>query len=150
MDKIDREIIGLLRDDARISFKDLGERVSLSANTVADRVRRLVAEGAILGFEARIEHAALGLHLQAYIDVKLKSGTNTHEFEEVVKTIPGVLEVALLTGNYDGLLRVACKDQAQLLRLIDTLRDRAGVQDTYSRVILHQTPVHAPLHSEAI
>jgi Lrp/AsnC family transcriptional regulator, leucine-responsive regulatory protein len=149
MDKVDREIIGLLRNDARISFKDLGERVRLSANTVADRVRRLVADGAILGFEARIDHAALDLHLQAYIDVKLKSGTNTHEFEEIVKTIPGVLEVALLTGNYDGLLRVACKDQAQLLRLIDTLRDRAGVQDTYSRVILHQTPVHAPLTAEA-
>lgn len=149
MDKIDREIIGYLRDDARISFKDLGERVSLSANTVADRVRRLVADGAILGFEARLDHAALGLHLQAYIDVKLKSGTNTHEFEEIVKTIPGVLEVALLTGNYDGLLRVACKDQAHLLRLIDALRDRAGVQDTYSRVILHQTPVRAPLMAEA-
>ncbi|WP_342119651.1 Lrp/AsnC family transcriptional regulator [Pseudoduganella sp. OTU4001] len=145
MDKIDREIIELLRDDARISFKDLGERVSLSANTVADRVRRLVADGAILAFEARVDHAALGLHLQAYIDIKLKAGMNTHEFEEIVKTIPGVLEVALLTGNYDGLLRVACKDQAQLLRLIDTLRDRAGVQDTYSRVILHQTPVRAPL-----
>ena len=55
MDKIDREIIGYLRDDARISFKDLGERVSLSANTVADRVRRLVSDGAILGFEARLD-----------------------------------------------------------------------------------------------
>ena len=147
MDKIDREIIECLRDDARISFKDVGERVSLSANTVADRVRRLVAAGAILGFEARIDHAALGLHLQAYIDVKLKAGTNTHAFEEIVKTIPGVLEVALLTGNYDGLLRVACRDQAHLLSLIDALRDRAGVQDTYSRVILHQTPVRAPLHA---
>src|SRR5262245_50218980 len=138
MDKIDREIIELLRDDARISFKDLGERVRLSANTVADRVRRLVADGVIRGFEANVNHAALGLQLQAYIDVKLKAGTNTHEFETVVQTIPGVLEVALLTGNYDGLLRVACQDQAHLLRLIDALR-AAGVQDTYSRVILHQT-----------
>ena len=145
MDKIDREIIGLLRDDARISFKDLGERVNLSANTVADRVRRLVAEGAILAFEARVDHAALGLHRQAYIDINLNAGMNTHEFEEIVKTIPGVLEVALLTGNYDGLLRVACRDQAHLLGLIDALRDRAGVQETYSRVILHQMPVRAPL-----
>jgi Lrp/AsnC family leucine-responsive transcriptional regulator len=77
--------------------------------------------------------------------VKLKAGTNTHEFETVVQTIPGVMEVALLTGNYDGLLRVACQDQAHLLRLIDALREKAGVQDTYSRVILHQTPVRAPL-----
>jgi Lrp/AsnC family leucine-responsive transcriptional regulator len=145
MDKVDREIVEYLRDDARISFKDLGERVRLSANTVADRVRRLVADGVIRGFEARINPAALDLHLQAYIDVKLKAGTNTHEFETVVQTIPGVMEVALLTGNYDGLLRVACQDQAHLLRLIDALREKAGVQDTYSRVILHQTPVRAPL-----
>jgi Lrp/AsnC family leucine-responsive transcriptional regulator len=145
MDKIDREIIECLRDDARISFKDLGERVRLSANTVADRVRRLVADGVIRGFEASVDPASLGLHLQAYIDVKLKAGTNTHDFETVVQTIPGVMEVALLTGNYDGLLRVACQDQAQLLRLIDALREKAGVQDTYSRVILHQTPVRAPL-----
>src|SRR5665213_4243861 len=58
MDEIDRAILRTLRDDARISFRDLGETVGLSANAVADRVRRLVSAGTIRRFRAEIDPSA--------------------------------------------------------------------------------------------
>lgn len=45
MDRLDREILGILQQDARISYRDLGVRVGLSANATADRVRRMRREG---------------------------------------------------------------------------------------------------------
>ncbi len=145
MDKIDRVIINLLRADARLSYRELGERVFLSANTVAERVRRLVQDKVLQGFGARVDLAALGLPLQALVDVKMSRDTTAAQFEAAIATIPGILEATLMTGSYDYMLRVACRDQADFVRLVETLRDRAGVQDTTSRVILRQVEVHSPL-----
>jgi len=149
MDKIDRVIINLLRNDARLSYRELGERVFLSANTVAERVRRLVQDKVLQGFGARVDLAALGLPLQALVDVKMSRETSAAQFEEAIATIPGILEATLMTGPYDYMLRVACHDQADFVRLVETLRDRAGVQDTTSRVILRQVDVHSQLLTAA-
>jgi Lrp/AsnC family leucine-responsive transcriptional regulator len=144
LDRIDRAIIELLRGDARLSYRELGEQVCLSANTVADRVRRLVAEHVLEGFTARVNLAALDLGVQAFIDVKMLPSTTAEHFEAVIQTIPGVVEANLVTGSYDYLLRVACRDHVGLMQLVEALRKQAGVQDTHSRVVLKQMQVRAP------
>jgi Lrp/AsnC family transcriptional regulator, leucine-responsive regulatory protein len=145
MDKIDREIIELLRHNARLSYRELGERVFLSPNSVADRVRKLVADKVLLGFGARVNLAALDLPLQALIDVKMRADTTASHFSAVIQSIPGIVEATLMTGTYDYLLRVACRDQEDLARLIEALRSRAGVQETYSRIILRDMDMQARL-----
>jgi Lrp/AsnC family leucine-responsive transcriptional regulator len=138
IDRIDREIIAALRADGRASFREMGEQVGLSANTVADRVRRLQAEGVIQGIHARVDLAALGLNVEALIDVKLLPATTAAHFEAMVRKDPAVVEVALLTGSYDYLVRVACRDHAALVQVIEAMRANAGVQDTHSRVVLRR------------
>ncbi len=143
LDKIDRDIVDLLRRDARLSYRELGEKVFLSANTVAERIRRLVHHGVLQAFCAKVDLAALGLPLQALVDVKMARETSAAGFEKAIAAIPGIQEATLMTGSYDYMLRVACRDQADLVRLMEALRERAGVQDTTSRVILRQVDVHA-------
>jgi Lrp/AsnC family transcriptional regulator, leucine-responsive regulatory protein len=149
LDRIDRAIIELLRSDARLSYRELGDKVFLSANTVAERVRKLVAERVIEGFGARVNLDALDLGVQAFIDVKMLPATSAEHFEAVIQTIPGVLEANLVTGDYDYVLRVACQDHAGLMRLVEALRKDAGVQDTHSRVVLKQVEVVKPLPNKA-
>ncbi|MFC4158664.1 Lrp/AsnC family transcriptional regulator [Chitinimonas lacunae] len=141
LDKIDRDILNLLRLEGRLSYRELGEKVHLSANAVAERVRRLQADGSLRGFHADVDPAALGLRLEALIDVKMRPGTSAEHFEAVIRTIPGIVEASLLTGSFDYMLRTACTDQQDLVRLIEALRERAGVQETYSRLILRTVPV---------
>ena len=143
LDRIDRVIIELLRGDARLSYRELGEQVGLSANTVAERVRRLLERGVLYGFTARVNFDAIDLGVQAYIDIKMLPDTTAERFEAVVRTIPGVIEANLVTGTYDYLLRVACHDHADLMRLVEALRKQAGVQETLSRVVLKQIDVDA-------
>lgn len=123
--------------------RELGEKVFLSANSVAERVRRLVQNQVLKGFSAKVDLAAPGLPLQALVDVKMARETSAARFEEAIAAIPGIQEATLMTGSYDYMLRVACHDQADLVRLMEALRERAGVQDTTSRVILRQVDVHA-------
>lgn len=145
LDKKDREIIDLLRNDARLSYRELGEEICLSANTVADRVRRLQADGILQGYFAQVDLAKLNLSVHAYIDIKLLPATTAADFETSIQVIPGIIESCLLTGSYDYQLRVACKDHADFVRLVESLRARAGVQDTHSRMILSRTIVRGKL-----
>lgn len=145
MDPVDRRIIEALRADGRMSYRDLAEKVGLGANTVADRVRRLAETGVLEGFEARVNLAALGLGVEAMIDVKLRQGVPAAQFEVAVQNLPGVIELVLMTGPFDYMVRVACRDQTHLMDLIEQLRAGSGAQDTQSRLILRATRCRAAL-----
>ena len=141
MDKIDREIPGILMHDGRISLRELGQRVHLSANTVGERMRRLQDRGVIRAFEARPDLASLGLVFRAQVEVKLRPETRAQDFEAAIRRIPGIVDACLMTGAQDYVLRLACRDQADLVRIIETLRAEAGVLNTHSSVILREIPV---------
>src|SRR4051812_43381110 len=118
MDAVDGEILRLLRDDGRLSWRDLGVAVGLSANAAAERVRRLRDAGVITGFVALIDPAAGGRTLQALVGVTLAAGTDSDEFATRAATLEPVVEVLHLTGAPDYQLRVACRDTAELDALL--------------------------------
>jgi Lrp/AsnC family leucine-responsive transcriptional regulator len=138
MDEIDRAILRRLRGDARVSFRDLGEAVGLSANAVAERVRRLVAAGTIRGFRADVDPRATGARLAAFVDLRLATGTPADTFEAALRELPGVVSASLTTGIFDYTLRVAVADEPALVALIEALRGR-GASETHSRIILRET-----------
>jgi Lrp/AsnC family transcriptional regulator, leucine-responsive regulatory protein len=146
IDAIDSEILRLLREDARVSWRDLGAAVGLSANAAADRVRRLRRARIITGFTARVDPAAGGRQLEALISVTLLPGTDSDEFATLSVTLEPVSEVLHLAGAPDYQLRVACRDTAELDGLLRTLRRKLGVADTETKIILRSgpPPVQAP------
>jgi len=70
LDRVDREILSILQTDGRIPWQTLGDRVHLSPNAVADRVRRLTRSGVIQGFGARVNQGSLGRTLEAVINAR--------------------------------------------------------------------------------
>src|SRR3954447_20326051 len=143
MDATDSEILRLLGQDARISWRDLGAAVGLSANAAAERVRRLREAGVITGFVALValvDPAAGGRTLQALIGVTLAQGTDSDAFAEQAARLEQVVEVLHLTGAPDYQLRVACRDTAELDALLRPLRLRHGAADTDTTIILRSGP----------
>lgn len=138
MNKIDRDILRILQSDGRRSYTDIGASVHLSANAVADRVRKMTTAGIIRGVQAVIDPAALGMTIEAQIDVKLRPTTSADAFERAIRHLPQVLTASLLTGSFDYALRVACADRADLAAVTEIIRDKAGAQETYSRIILRE------------
>jgi DNA-binding Lrp family transcriptional regulator len=72
LDRIDYQIVRLLRNNARLSNKEIAEKVGLAPSTCLVRTRMLQQSGAITGFKAEVDPAALGVGLQAMIAVRLK------------------------------------------------------------------------------
>jgi Lrp/AsnC family leucine-responsive transcriptional regulator len=140
MDVVDSEILRLLREDGRLSWRDLGAAVGLSANAAADRVRRLRRAGVITGFVAVVDPAAGGRRLEALVGVTLAAGTDSDAFAVAVSRLEPVTEVLHLTGSPDYQLRVSCRDTAELDVLLRTLRLRAGAADTETTIILRSGP----------
>ena len=136
LDPIDSEILRLLREDGRISWRDLGAAVGLSANAVADRVRRLRQSGVITGFVALVDPAAGGRNVEALVGVTLKRGVDSDAFAVVASRLEQVTEVLHLSGAPDYQLRVACRDTAELDRLLRQLKTQLGVVETETRVVL--------------
>jgi Lrp/AsnC family leucine-responsive transcriptional regulator len=136
MDATDREILGELMRNGRISFRDLGAAVGLSANAAADRVRRLRGDGIITGFTATVDPGAAGRRLVALIDVRLAASGTNEEFETATAKLEPVTDAVHVTGRFDYQLRVACRDTAELDRLLRHLKREGGVTETETRVVL--------------
>ena len=141
MDAIDRQLVKLLLADARTTYQDMGRAVRLSANTVAERVRRLRGVGVIRGYHADLDPAALGRGLTLLSDIRLREGVDRAEFERGLSAVAQVLSAMRLTGEYDYQLRIVCTDAQEFETVIDLLKRDHGVRELRSRLLLHEVPL---------
>jgi Lrp/AsnC family leucine-responsive transcriptional regulator len=141
VDSIDRQLLALLLEDGRATYQELGRRVSLSANSVAERVRRLRASGTIRGYHADLNLETFGRGMHMVSDIRLREGVDRTAFEARLHDVPQVIGAMRLTGEYDYLLRVACADAHEFEVIIDRLKAELGVREVRSRLLLHEVPL---------
>jgi DNA-binding Lrp family transcriptional regulator len=138
VDAIDRAMLEVLAQDARITNQRLAERVGVAPSTALARLRSLRDRGVIRGFHAEVDLAALGRPLQALIAVRLTvhARDEIDAFTVAVRQLPGVLMVFHLTGVTDYLVWVAASD-AQDLRefVVDHLATHPAVAHAETSLI---------------
>jgi len=133
---IDRRIIGILNNHARISWRGLGDRVHLSPTSAADRVRRLERLGVIRGYGVRVDPAALGRTVRAVVDASLGPGDQVDEFEQRLAQRDEVTFAAYVTGTSDYSIIVECEGAEGLDSFVRWLRADAGVSRTETKLLL--------------
>ena len=117
MDDIDRELLALLQDDARISYADLGRRAGLSAPAVTERVRRLEAAGVLTGYHAEVDLKKAGYGIVGF--VRLSSPQElAHQLERLAVETPEVLEFHRVTGTEGFVMKVAVRSIEHLERIV--------------------------------
>lgn len=136
MDDIDRQILALLVADGRRTYDDIAGRVALSAPAVKRRIDRLRAAGALQGFTAVIDQAALGDHTEALIELFFAPGTLLDSVARTLRRHPEVVDAWSVTGEADAIARVRTHDNGDLERLIMDLQRDGLVQRTRSQVVL--------------
>lgn len=141
MDAIDRQLVALLLDDARATYQELGRAVRLSANTTAERVRRLRASGVIRGYRAALDFEAIGRPLMLISDLRLREGYDNEEFHRNLATIPQIIEAYRMTGEYDYQVRLACTGTEEFERILGLLKREHGVREVRTRLLLHDIPM---------
>ena len=136
MDTADRQILALLVEDGRRTYDDIARHVALSAPAVKRRVDRLRTRGALRGFTALVDHAALGNQTEALIELFFTPGTLLDAVADTLRRYPEVVEAWSVTGEADAIARVRTQDNADLERLIMELQRDGLVQRTRSQVVL--------------
>ena len=114
MDRLDRDILRHLQDDGRLSNVELADRVKLSPSPCLRRVRQLERGGAIRGYHADIDPAAVGraFEVVVHVDLALKDRKTVEAFEQRVVGLDDVVECRRMFGLPDYVLRVAVADAA--------------------------------------
>jgi DNA-binding Lrp family transcriptional regulator len=144
LDQADIAILATLKKNARISNKDLAERVGLAPSTCLERVKRLVEMGAIQGFHADIDLGMLGFGLQAMIAVRLRRHSRevVTSFREYVLALTEVRAVYHVAGADDFLVHVAVRDADHLRDLaMDAFTTRREVSHIETRLIFEHLPI---------
>jgi Transcriptional regulators len=135
MDDTDRQLIALLRENARTPTADLARRLRLSRTTVQSRIERLERRGIVAGYTVRLaDDYERGL-VRAHVLV-----TALPKFaRKVEEALAGIVEVRTLhsiSGTYDMIAVVAAPSIAELDQLIDRIGALEGVERTMSSIIL--------------
>lgn len=148
MDAIDRKILAILQEEGRLTLTELAERVRLSVSPCHRRLRALERDGAILGYHAVVDPAALGLTFEAllFVTMRQEDRETLLGFEEAVARIPNVVQAQRLFGDPDYLLRIVTADLAAYQRLEDdVLAALPGVQRLNSTLVMKRVVNDRPL-----
>ena len=139
MDVIDRKILAELQAEGRLTVTELAQRVALSVAPCHRRLRELERTGAIRGYRAIIDPAAVGLGFEvlAYVTMDREDAATITEFERGLAGIPEGRHAERLFGDPDYLVRVATADLAAYQALRDEkLATLPGVQKLTSTIVM--------------
>jgi Lrp/AsnC family leucine-responsive transcriptional regulator len=135
-DPLDERILRLLVRDARASYTDMGVAVGLSANAVAQRVRRLERSGLIRGYRADLDPAVDGGAVGALVYLRTAIDADADALEAGLAALPEVVEVLDLAGPVDYQVRLRCAEQPALYDVVQLIRALPGVTAMETRPIL--------------
>nr|WP_232107817.1 Lrp/AsnC family transcriptional regulator [Streptomyces gossypiisoli] len=119
LDAIDQDILRMLQADGRASIRSVAERVHVSRANAYARINRLVEDGVIRGFGARVDHERAGHGTSAYITLKIVQNS-WRTVREQLRQLPGASHIALVGGDFDVLLLVHTPDNRALRELVLT------------------------------
>ncbi len=115
LDKIDKAILNLIQENAKITVKEIASKLHKSMNPIYDRIKALEASGIINKYTTIIDKNKLGNHLIAFTNVQLKEHAEVmiKKFEQNIQKLEEVMECYHMTGHYDYLLKVIVEDMSQ-------------------------------------
>jgi Lrp/AsnC family leucine-responsive transcriptional regulator len=120
IDAIDMTIIGLLQQNSRIQWKQIGEQIHMSGPAVANRIQRLEEMGVIEGYTVKLNESLLGNHQCIFITVMMKDYGHT-KFKAFIQSRDEIKEAHRVSGEPCFILKVQLSDQEVLARLLDEI-----------------------------
>jgi len=135
MEDLDRRIVGLLSQDGRMSFTDLGKVTGLSTSAVHQRVRRLEGRGVIQGYRAVVDYNALGMPLVAFISVTPTDPAAPDDVPDRLRDMADIEACHSVAGEESYILKARVSTPGELEDLLARVRTSAMVS-THTTVVL--------------
>lgn len=139
LDNVDKQILGLLQKNAKLTIKELAEELNLTTSPIFERMKRLEKEGVIEGYVALLNPERVGKGQVVFCNVSMPIYTkeNIENFENIVRSMPQVLECYHLAGLVDYQLKIFVKDIKEYDSFLKQLAEIQIVKVHSSAVVLH-------------
>lgn len=137
LDDIDKNIIRILQDDARTSYREIQDRLGISIGTIHNRISKLRDLGVVQGYTLRLSNEKLGYKLTFLIRVNV-DGKYTEEILEDLTKIPEVCSIFHTTGEQSAALICRFKNSESVHKFIRELNEKEHVTRTNSNMVLKE------------
>ena len=118
MDIIDKQILSLLSQNARMPVKEIAQKVSLTSPAVSGRIRKMEEEGIIAGYTLVLSPDNSKNRISALISLSILPA-DKNLFLQLIQQTPTVLQCDHVTGSHSYNVKVCCNDMADLEHLIN-------------------------------
>jgi len=135
LDEIDRKLLNLLQNDAKLPYAKLAGKLGISSSGVHKRVKRLTEAGVIKQFVAVVDPQTIGKKLKAFIGVSTEPGSCARVRPQLIRR-PEVLEVHETAGEHDLFLKLVTDDTLKLNDLLHEMDGIPGVSSTRTLIVL--------------
>jgi Lrp/AsnC family transcriptional regulator for asnA, asnC and gidA len=140
IDNLDKKILSILSENARIPFKDVAEECGVSRAAIHQRVQHLTEDGVITGSAFMINPKVLGYTTCTYVGITLEKGSMYKQVVERLIHIPEIVECHFTTCPYTMLAKLYARDNEQLMDLLNNqLQEIPGVAATETLISLEQS-----------
>ncbi|MDY3266893.1 MAG: Lrp/AsnC ligand binding domain-containing protein [Phocaeicola sp.] len=154
IDKLDKQILEIISQNARIPFKDVAAQCGVSRAAIHQRVQRLFDLGVIVGSGYHVNPKVLGYMTCTYVGIKLEKGSMYRSAVEELMKIPEIVECHFTTGPYTMLAKLYSRDNEDLMELLNSkIQEIPGVTATETLISLEQSikkevPIRADKNSK--
>ena len=138
LDRLDKQILKLISDDARVPFLEVARACNVSGAAIHQRIQKLTNMGILKGSQFLIDPEKVGYETCAYIGINLKNPADFDVVVEKLRDIPEVVECHYTTGNYDLFIKVYAINNHHLLNFVHDKLQPLGVSRTESLISFHQ------------
>lgn len=140
IDKVDREIMEHLLQNARMPYTEIAEKILVSPGTIHVRMKRLQKLGVVLGTELVINPSKLGYDLTAFIGIYLKESIQYKDVVPQLEAIPEIIEAYYTTGGYSIFAKIICTNTDHLRTVLnEKIQAVSGIQRTDTMISLEQS-----------
>lgn len=139
LDKLDREILAFLIEDARMPFTEIAKKLIVSPGTIHVRVKKMEQHDIIKGASLKVNYEALGYNFTAYIGVHTARSTDTTQVIRDLRDIPEVTVAHIATGRFTIFCKVRCMDTAHAKDVIFRINRIENVLRTETMVSLEES-----------
>jgi Transcriptional regulators len=140
IDKLDRKILEIISQNARIPFKDVADVCKVSRAAIHQRVQKMIEMKVIVGSGYHVNPKILGFNTCTYIGVELERGSMYKDVVPELEKIPEVVECHFTTGPYTMLIKLYAQDNEHFMELLNgRIQEIPGVISTETLISLRQS-----------
>lgn len=140
IDSLDKKILEIISQNARIPFKDVATMCNVSRAAIHQRVQRLTDLGVIVGSGYHVSPKTLGYRTCTYVGINLEKGSMYKSVVAELQKIPEIVECHFTTGTYTMMAKLYARDNEHLMDLLNNkIQEIPGVVATETLISLEQS-----------